>query len=339
MHKPLEVPLMSIPEIGHLPESHLTQEVVEIDDAFVAGEQRFSTSFTPGDGSRSNELLVVSTAFLDGPHTAMQSLRNRLYAHVTGLDVVSVGVPGMAASELDMSMAEADQYTLSSEQRKALNEGDFTALGRALWTAIGQNLVKNNISEDQLRSRKIHMLNYSLGVSTAAGMLIAAEAYASNPGRIVNLEGAAYESTSRRERIAAFTSKAEQEANAQYEARNPQWVPKTTDFRSLLRLMGNIANYPLVHYSVGTGLARGRITEQLLNGLRALDIPTADIDVILGNGDAGRVSTTNANDEAADTLTKATGSKEIKRVVFSGDHHGLCNDLSRFIPRVEALMR
>lgn len=330
-----------LPNPGELPKTDLALVQVETDSELLSGVQTFPVSFTKGDGSRPDEALITCNAFLDGPHTPMQSVRNRLYAHATGLDVYSVGTPGMAIGELGYHGADLiDSYGLSEQQQEQLAKGLFTSLGRNTWEALMQYVRQEDIG---LAGKRLHALNYSMANSVFAGILDAAPAELADGsigiGRIVNAESPSLHPRPEGRLLLDFTSGKEQKKNKEYEAANPEWVPRTTDIGSLVKLIAGISRRMKDHKVLGVGMAAGLANKQFMDGLRDLEVPADEIDVMYVAAEAGAVSGVEWNRRAAEELAQKSGSDLVRTEIWPGQRHGFCNDLGVYIFSVAGLFR
>lgn len=326
---------LELPGVDDLPSSHQEVVSVELDSELLSGQQVFSGSFTPGNESRSSEILIVPTAFIDGPHCAMQDVRNRLYSHATGLDILSIGTPSMATRALRLPKNQVDSYGLSERQREQLEDGRFTDLGSVTWRAIQLVANKSNID---LAGRKLHFVNYSMANSVVAGLLDSAPPELTDVGRIVLAEAPGLWKRSLNELNAAISTKEEASAYAVYESYNPDWAPETTGLVARASSLFDIMLRPQDHLSLAKGMAAGKTTDQLLSGYKKLDISGADVDIVFANAGSSEVSLSVVNDDAASKVRLVTKTDGVVRETWWRQSHGFCNDLGAYMLSIAKLL-
>jgi hypothetical protein len=333
-------PRLELPSPVDLPVTSFSPLPIEVDSELLSGVQVFSGSFTPGSGDRPNEALIVYTAFFDGPHGNIQKIRNQLIANETGLDVVSIGTPGMALRELGLSKGQVDSYGLTESQHEALVSGIFKRLGKDTWRATRELAVSNGLS---LSDRRLHFLNYSMANSVMAGVLASGPDEIANGtgglGRVIYAESPSLRPQRESRLRSNFTSKHESKANAQYEAKNPEWVPGSTNLAGLLNLAGNILHRPRDHRVLMSAMAKGLMMKELLDGYRAIEIAGKDIDAVFADGTHSDVCNSGENINAATKLKLRANAPHAQHEEWPLERHGFCNDLGAYTLRVAELLK
>lgn len=306
-----------------LPEVNHQVFAIDVDSDRLDGQQTMSASFVRGDGSRPNEILIQGKAWSASDVSGLETASAQLVSRATGLDVISIGIPGMAYRQTvgDEARGLRHGYNLTERQIEYLGKGAFMPVGEAVFEGVRKVAMANAVKLDQTT---IHLLNYSMANSTAAGMLASKAPELANTGIMMNVESAGLEPDRPLGDLAsAFTSKLEQEVNKGYEAENPLWVPRTTDGAGLVGLMRNIARRPRAHYYPYKAMAIGKQVDELRYGTRELDI-VDDVDILFVNGDKSEVSRTEANARAAEQLGA-------EHEVWPEGYHSECNRLEIYI--------
>ncbi len=233
------------------------------------------------------------------------SARFGVMANVLKTGFIAIDTPGIGSGELDR------------DDRRTIKSGDFKPIALRQWQSLG-NRVKGNLD----------LIGYSEGALGAAALAATAPETVTIESMTL-LEGVGYERRNALGFMASFGIDA-MKWNA-YKQANPEW------FRELQSGAPNkMFQEPANHWAYVRGMTRDSVFDNLANA-RERESISADTEIVIAHGSESRTSPYEANSKLAERLRTELNQRAVRHVIFSGESHGMIDNLPKVSAALKAL--
>lgn len=289
----------------------------------VAGQNIGLRTYIPSDIKDASSILIDPIAFSVHASKPRDVMRSSILAEETGLVTVGLEMPGMGPGSSE----------LTTEQKNALKNGDWSVLGEAQWSAVKTALEERGID---LADKQIHFSGFSMGVSSMIGMVESAPDNI-ELGKIVAWEGVAWKP---RGRVGQYLNIGGLVARmmvsggklSTYQKKLSPKIPDALKKELAIeagtkkRYRNKIASWllPVV------AMAKGKDAEKLGNALARKK--SAKTEVFIWNGEKSSMSSTKANKLAAAIISRS--GVEVHQQSDEDGRHGVEDGLYISVPRI-----